>query len=941
MAKQKKVERWSYPFKTRSGAEANDPQQYYDALAKAAGGFYPLSRNGLWHGGVHFDEGSASVLDQSEVRCIADGEVIAYRIDEEYPSVSYGEGDAVRKTPYSTGFVLVRHRLELPPAATSASAATPGEEPDLVFYSLYMHLLDWKGYQQKPGLRRPTFWGGDSHQVKASASDRVLGLRVRKQPNGSILGVLPRGTLVEAEAGIGQWLRFVRAIPAVDGVAENSGYIYEDNQNKLKALGGNQYLVGPSASDPVTPLRKGLNIRANASAHADILGVLPPGTRVRIASAASVSKYHKLLEILSGDAIPALAHEQLANEGYVWRNDLEAAQEPQACGSVVPVEPPVAISAGSPIGHLGQYQAYSQDAPQSMLHLEVFSCQDVEAFIAQSRARATQLRPEAKTLLKVPAETKLIIRDDVTQDDPPKISDPGLPTGHDMIIPLAVLNALPNERKITLETNVDGVQQTTRWWKLERMPGKDGQAIDGWLCEIENITNRHSPWDWEGFDFIRETSTLGAQYVCRLDADGTLDDGEKTNYQAHIDEGDSGPIKQRLYDLIDLDDDQRLTAEEIRTALECPWHAQSIGRLITCYESEWYADEAMSKWTALDCYMTKEGERDWEQEKSRIKSLQWWGEETENLGLSENACSWHFHPITLISNNSRPKCKCQARVKVTRWNNKYGPVHWGSKSLSQADQWDELLSSGNITTEEKEIICAMTENEGKIESVQSYDSEVITAGAMQKTIRINGAGELPLQVKRFREENPLLFIELFEESGWYLDAEAVPPTMYYQHVDWEGGKRLEGDELKSSLRQGCNSSTFGNEIDCQPVSFMACAISHPEYVNLQIMDFVARLRTSLDTVPAGYSFTARLLFSTKLGKSLVLDEHINRPGNVAIDLGAALDRFFIENPSVSRDVSTWGADHLSYEHSISEDYGRNRSMTDSVGRYENLRGLLI
>lgn len=650
MAKQKKVERWSYPFKTRSGAEANDPQQYYDALAKAAGGFYPLSRNGLWHGGVHFDEGSASVLDQSEVRCIADGEVIAYRIDEEYPSVSYGEGDAVRKTPYSTGFVLVRHRLELPPAATSASAATPGEEPDLVFYSLYMHLLDWKGYQQKPGLRRPTFWGGDSHQVKASASDRVLGLRVRKQPNGSILGVLPRGTLVEAEAGIGQWLRFVRAIPAVDGVAENSGYIYEDNQNKLKALGGNQYLVGPSASDPVTPLRKGLNIRANASAHAGILGVLPPGTRVRIASAASVSKYHKLLEILSGDAIPALAHEQLASEGYVWRNDLEAAQEPQACGSVVPVEPPVAISAGSPIGHLGQYQAYSQDAPQSMLHLEVFSCQDVEAFIAQSRARATQLRPEAKTLLKVPAETKLIIRDDVTQDDPPKISDPGLPTGHDMIIPLAVLNALPNERKITLETNVDGVQQTTRWWKLERMPGKDGQAIDGWLCEIENITSRHSPWDWEGFDFIRETSTLGAQYVCRLDADGTLDDGEKTNYQAHIDEGDSGPIKQRLYDLIDLDDDQRLTAEEIRTALECPWHAQSIGRLITCYESEWYADETMSKWTALDCYMTKEGERDWEQEKLRIRTLLWWRSLNSAIN-GENGKSWHIHLAGILTNH--------------------------------------------------------------------------------------------------------------------------------------------------------------------------------------------------------------------------------------------------------------------------------------------------
>jgi len=50
-----KVEKWAYPLKV-GGAEATDPQQYYAALAKAKDGYYPLGANGLWHGGVHFDE---------------------------------------------------------------------------------------------------------------------------------------------------------------------------------------------------------------------------------------------------------------------------------------------------------------------------------------------------------------------------------------------------------------------------------------------------------------------------------------------------------------------------------------------------------------------------------------------------------------------------------------------------------------------------------------------------------------------------------------------------------------------------------------------------------------------------------------------------------------------------------------------------------------------
>ncbi|NQD96720.1 hypothetical protein HP532_29090, partial [Pseudomonas sp. CrR25] len=62
------VNNWSYPF---AGASSN-PLTNLTSLAKARSGFYPMGANGLWHGGVHFDQGTASAFDQSSVHCIAD-----------------------------------------------------------------------------------------------------------------------------------------------------------------------------------------------------------------------------------------------------------------------------------------------------------------------------------------------------------------------------------------------------------------------------------------------------------------------------------------------------------------------------------------------------------------------------------------------------------------------------------------------------------------------------------------------------------------------------------------------------------------------------------------------------------------------------------------------------------------------------------------------------
>jgi hypothetical protein len=129
------------------------------------------------------------------VHCLADGEVVAYRIDQHSPGTTYFFEKLTVKKPFSRNFVLVRHRLEAPKIEGS-----PDTPPSLVFYSLYMHLRDWAVYQADPAIVRPGFWPeAQTRRVKATASDThpdypgqqglsVFGQRRRGKPWPCCLG---------------------------------------------------------------------------------------------------------------------------------------------------------------------------------------------------------------------------------------------------------------------------------------------------------------------------------------------------------------------------------------------------------------------------------------------------------------------------------------------------------------------------------------------------------------------------------------------------------------------------------------------------------------------------------------------------------------------------------------------------------------------------------
>ncbi|MEB2650184.1 pesticin C-terminus-like muramidase [Pseudomonas siliginis] len=662
-----KIQKWSYPLKVGT-AEATDPQQFYKALAKAKDGFYPLGANGLWHGGVHFDQDSGLVQDSTEVRCIADGEVVAYRIDNIYPKSNFG----TTQSDFSTGFVLVKHRLEVPmPPAPQVPAgsppAAPVPAPSLTFFSLYMHLLQWKSYEETPALPRPAFWSGGTLQVKATANDELLGLRVRQEPRGrpgyaTVLTVLNRGTIVETGEEHNGWLKVVSVTPASSDLPPGTGWVFKREMTAGPTT--NTYVIGAAAKDPMTPPQKGLVVRASASQSGAVRAILPHGTQVKIGNDGTRGKYQKLLEIVSGNAVPPLAAGEVL--GYVWEGLLEAKSEPAEKDAVHVLATPFPITAGSLIGHVGKYQNHSDSAPNNLLHVELFSCEDVKAFTALSKEKAAGLPAAEKTLVKIPKGSVVVTHvEGMGSTNPPKVTDPHKTVGYDFLVPVGVLEALPAERKIKVPVVMGGSTTYTLWWRLDGVLGDaDGNELNGWFAEPDTKLSRHSPFEWEGFSFIEETVSNADHLAASLHAQENLTEEERAAYLPNVGNANDGPAKQHLYKMLDKNGDNKLTPAEIKEALSKPWFSQPISQMVTRYESEWQFKR--EKWDSLDeliGHSVSDPHQQWVEEKLRIERLSWWDKLVGKHGITNDNNVQHIHLLGLLGGflSGCPE-KCKAEV---------------------------------------------------------------------------------------------------------------------------------------------------------------------------------------------------------------------------------------------------------------------------------------
>lgn len=1022
-----KIGKLVYPFKKRAEAgktdakptEVDDARIYFDALSRAYDGFYPIGANGQWHGGVHFDSETGATLQQDDgIRCIGAGEVVAYQVESKYSTVDYSIG----KATYSRSFVLVRHRLELPaapkaktttPAQESASPAAPStggtpantspatsptnaseakaEEPSLIFYSAYLHLLDWDSYSKLDANKpRPEYWGDGGYLVgeRCIDTDRTKNTHIPEAGGTGInlhafpqrcTGFAPRGVklkLGEAHPDRASYFKIVEVTAGTTYPADVVGmYVYKGTAKTKEGL--TPLPAEPEQKDSVYVLPKPAPIKAG-----ELIGYLgrydryldakPLTTRSRALVQLDVfttenikdfiaksreraklldAKQKTLLKVDKGAklALPSKPDLQIAaSEGVavtgkdangtwiqVRRGTLQSMEKQPAWGKFT-------VATRSYAGGQVLHRMLGADDSDSI------SYEDYEKLGKEAQANYTRRQVLTPNGPAVWIEKSKLGKEKVTTGQdisawsqfPLKVGAGNGPTAN--YIRVAQVKQLSK-----VITEADG----TRWWEVDVGVLGGGTSI-GWAREKDHPqVSLCSPWDWPGFEIIEgDTSTpedLYKRHINSTKQDRQPD--EQAAMAAKAAEVNGGPLFSKLCEAIDLDKNDVLTPDELRKALKQPWQADALSRLIIHHTSEWGTSD--EEWKTIDAHIPANRKADWEQEKLRIRSLQWWGEIDTNPALPGNKKSYSFHPMSLVNNFliGTDECSCGCCIGAvferTSWVRKrsgkpdvryYGPIYRGTKGLNAFTGWEDLISSGHATNQEKEIVIAMSSNEGNMDAVQAWDWQTLSAGAMQKTVTPEGYGELPRQILEFSTKQPELYNQLFVNCGWSVEAEASKARIYYES-EATNYKKITGQELYEFIKSGFGQFDSASPKRSKPLASIAYAIINDEYQKKQVIDFIGRIRDALDESPIGYSSSAGNYFQSSLGRALVLDHSVNAPGNVRRSLKLSIDRLISNHPGLSSDPTQWGIRRAEYEQELIRIYGPSRAMVDAEIRYNHLR----
>jgi hypothetical protein len=326
----------------------------------------------------------------------------------------------------------------------------------------------------------------------------------------------------------------------------------------------------------------------------------------------------------------------------------------------------------------------------------------------------------------------------------------------------------------------------------------------------------------------------------------------------------------------------------------------------------------------------------------------------------------------------------RGEIKCTTMNNSmYGPIYYGKLSIEDFSGWDTLMkdTTFKLTEEEKQIIIGVSKNEGgKFDAVHSYDSKIVTVGVMQKTLDKNGFDQFALQLAEFskdwRGKDNDKFKQLFENCGWKLDTDNpllkelydvkreneyeyrllrkqalyanTGLKAFYEYRDRNGNiQKITGDSLKRKIIEGFGQHNYNKNVECIPIEPLINAAKDPDFQVRQIKDFVLALRDLFyfnkehpkqNILYMGYPL--RDYLKSTLGKAMVLDQHVNRPGHVKEDIEKALKIFYQENSTIPTDPNKWGKKHEAYEKDFIGCYAdirRGTDMGNNDGREEDKR----
>lgn len=324
------------------------------------------------------------------------------------------------------------------------------------------------------------------------------------------------------------------------------------------------------------------------------------------------------------------------------------------------------------------------------------------------------------------------------------------------------------------------------------------------------------------------------------------------------------------------------------------------------------------------------------------------------------------------------ECDCGvalgAKFGTDRYNGKYGPVYKNkrtgnkvkdkNKVFHAVDNWDGWaqvvkagplttadIDNGFITAEEKDIIIAVAINEsyGYFDSIQGYDNQPLTVGAMQKTVRPDDQGEFSQQLYEFKLSHPALFKCLVGDCGWDVTYVVIKGVKIYP-TSWTDPKshirytKSTTPSIAEKIRDGYTEATYkGTKRFYHPMlSPFIRLTQNPDFKKKQIDDFIIRLRAGLSAIvtsseiPATQRLRADEYFLSPVGRTLVVDTTVNRKNSFIREIGKAVTKLFQQNPTIPKDPRQWGTRHEEYENILIGIFGPTRNTTDPDERYQKI-----
>lgn len=215
---------------------------------------------------------------------------------------------------------------------------------------------------------------------------------------------------------------------------------------------------------------------------------------------------------------------------------------------------------------------------------------------------------------------------------------------------------------------------------------------------------------------------------------------------------------------------------------------------------------------------------------------------------------------------------------------KGGFTYGSEKMMDFIKNNKDLLAEYDITESAMNVMMAVSENEGNLDAINTWDNCFMTFGMFQWTLGPkHGSGELPSLLKKIKEAEPETFAEYYGKYG--LDVSSDTGNVY-------GFVTLNGKKV--------NRAQVKNQFRGPKWSFIFWKGGHNKYIKaIEVEHALSRLKTFYWKMKIN-GFPIADIITSEYGVGLILDNHVNRPGYVKPCIRKAMQTTGLMNPK------TWG-----------------------------------